>query len=984
MIAQQFMESMPESTQPSPAPRQTGRPPTAFVGRGRELALVRDRLSAASQGEGGIVFLSGEPGIGKSRLLDEAATLAQSNGWRVLKGYAYDSEGMPPYLPFIEALQDYVRLCPLNELSEQLGVGAAEAALLLPEARRRLPNLPVAEPVTPEGGRYRLFESVSNFLQAIARAAPTGLLLCLDDLQWADDSTLLLLEHIVRRSSDAPLMILASYRSTDLDLARPLARSLERLTQRRVSQRLDLKRLGKETVSAMLAALGRPDPPSSLVDAVYGETEGNPFFVREVFDYLRDEGRLFDAGGGWRAHVAVAEADVPQSVRLVIGRRLQRLSAACQETLPVAAVLGRTFSYELLRTLTEPPGGSAPALTEDALIEALEEAEKAQLLVSGADGQVTFAHELIRQTLLGTLSARRRQLLHQRAADALVAASTDNPDVHLPELVYHLSQAGASYSDKAAASAFRAGDQASAVFAYEEAARLYQMALDFESRRAIQDQQSRLSELHLKLGLAYQRMQRQVDAQTELKLALDLLPPQNECLRSEILARLAWIYTSSPYAASPEDRDLLEAKRCAAEALVLAEALGDDALAGDAMAALGFAEAQSGNLTQALEYYGLALARSGAFTLEFASHPLHLYWAGRIEEAAERARKSADILQGPGQRCARLAVLGMALAANGRYDEAEAAFSESRSLARPLATGLLPRATSMSTGYHLDLFDLAGAKVLATAAREEGREAGYGASIGSAGIDLLLSAIRSQDLAEARTILQEVTDDVAAVVTGPHPWLFFMRLALARSELCLAEADWPAALSFAEVALERSRSSGRPKYEALGLAARGNALLGLGRKVEALVDLLAAVDVARPVGDPALFLGIASNLLAVAEDNALAAEAQAAVHRILSGLSNVEMRRAFQDAEPVRRVLRLAESAAMGAPKARSIYPDNLTEREVDVLRLIVKGKSSREIAADLILSVRTVERHISNVYLKTDSHGRAQATAYAIAHGLT
>ena len=179
---------------------------TPFVGRQRELARLLERLDTARQGQGGVALVVGEPGIGKTRLLVELSRRARAAGWQVLAGRAYETEGMPPYLPFAEALRDYLRDAPLDELLEQLGDRAAEVALITPEVRRRLPDLPASQSLSPEQERYRLFEGVADFLLALAQFAERpGLLLVLDDLQWADRPTLLLLQHLARRLANVPL-----------------------------------------------------------------------------------------------------------------------------------------------------------------------------------------------------------------------------------------------------------------------------------------------------------------------------------------------------------------------------------------------------------------------------------------------------------------------------------------------------------------------------------------------------------------------------------------------------------------------------------------------------------------------------------------------------------------------------------------------------------------------------------------------------------
>ena len=198
-----------------------------LVGREAELVSLLGQLTRAGRGEGGVALVAGEPGIGKTRLLAELAERATRDGWTVLAGHAYDTEGMPPYLPFREALQLHLRDCPRDALTVYLGGDAAELAQLLPELRGRLPRLATLPAATPAEARYRLFEAVSDVLLRIAGAAEqAGLLLCLDDLHWADEATLLLLEHLGRRLAGAPLLVAAAYRDTEVAANPRLAHTL--------------------------------------------------------------------------------------------------------------------------------------------------------------------------------------------------------------------------------------------------------------------------------------------------------------------------------------------------------------------------------------------------------------------------------------------------------------------------------------------------------------------------------------------------------------------------------------------------------------------------------------------------------------------------------------------------------------------------------------------------------------------------------------
>jgi predicted ATPase len=262
----------------------------------------------------------------------------------------------------------------------------------------------------------------------------------------------------------------------------------------------------------MLRALGGgQQPPDALLETIYGETEGNAFFVEEVFKHLAEEGKLFDAQGRWRSDLQVSELDVPEGVRLVIGRRLERVSEQCRRVLTAAAVVGRAFSFELLEAL-----GDADA---DALLDAVDEAERAHLIASAADGaaqtgaaygpsgrmgeaRFTFAHELIRQTLISGLSLPRRQRLHLRVAESMEHVYALTLDEHAADLAYHLYQAGsASDPEKTVRYLAAAGDQAMAQVAWEAAAAHYERALQAMDLIASPDERVRVDVL-LALGLA--------------------------------------------------------------------------------------------------------------------------------------------------------------------------------------------------------------------------------------------------------------------------------------------------------------------------------------------------------------------------------------------------------------------------------------------------------------------------------------------------
>lgn len=285
--------------------------------------------------------------------------------------------------------------------------------------------------------------------------------------------TLSLLQHLAPQLGKWPVLVLGTYRDVELDVQRPFAQTLEALNRKRLATRLNLERLSVEGVQAMLAGLGGPDPPARLVRGIYQETEGNPFFVEEVFQHLKEEGALFGEAGTWRTDLDLQALEVPEGVRLVIGRRLERVGSESRKVLTFGAVVGRSFSLDLLEAVGE--------LTGDALLTALEQSEQARLIVPapGREPRWEFSHALIRQTLTASLSLPRRQRLHLKVAEAIERAAGDAPEKYASDLAHHLYQAGSAADPQKMVRYMRiAGERALEAGAGEEALRQFENALD--------------------------------------------------------------------------------------------------------------------------------------------------------------------------------------------------------------------------------------------------------------------------------------------------------------------------------------------------------------------------------------------------------------------------------------------------------------------------------------------------------------------------
>ncbi|HXR97938.1 MAG TPA: protein kinase [Terriglobales bacterium] len=488
-------------------------------GREAELAQLTKQLAEALAGRGSMVLIGGEPGIGKSHLTAALVDEARRRGAAAVTGHCHEMEGSAAYAPFVEMLEYTARVAPRDTFRRSLGEDAPEVARLMPELRRIFPDIPAAMELPAEQQRRFLFNGYRNFVERNAQLTPAVLLF--EDLHWADEPTLLLLQHLVQPVAGMPILIVGTYRDAEVESGGPFARTLETLLRRKLATRIGLRRLGVEGVGRMLAALSSQPAPPSFVHMVFKETEGNPFFVEEVFRHLAEEGKLFDPRGAFLGELKVDQLQVPENVRLVLGRRLERLSESSRRMLCTAAVVGRSFGLELLEELEAPPreaAGSAP----DAVLELIEEAERLRLVEAepaGRQARYRFVHELVRQTLVETLSLPRRQRLHARIADALERVHKNSLDAHIPALAHHLYQAGARVDqDRVLHFLSEAARRAIASAAHEDALQHLDKALSLvENERT-----ARAAALHTRRAITLRSLSRQPEAFEEIERALGL------------------------------------------------------------------------------------------------------------------------------------------------------------------------------------------------------------------------------------------------------------------------------------------------------------------------------------------------------------------------------------------------------------------------------------------------------------------------------
>jgi DNA-binding SARP family transcriptional activator len=450
-------------TQEPPALERIGR--GRMVGREREFGRARALWNKTLSGRGQTLLISGDPGIGKTRLVQELVTQVRVAGATALVGACYP-EGGGPYAPFAQILRKAFQDGAGDDLDLPAFV-LADLLTIAPALRLRYPDMPPNPPLGPEAEQQRVFESVVAFCTALSERAP--LLLVLEDAHWADSDTLSLFRQLARRAPRQRVMLVTTHREVEAESTRQLQQVRLDLHREGLSTRLKLTQLDRAGAEQLLAALFEEEITPGFLDSIYHRTEGNPFFMVEVCKALVESGELYHAEGRWNQRTA-GELRIPQSVRVAVQSRVAQLSSEAQEALRLAAVIGREFGFD---TLAE-----ASQRDEATLIDALEAAERAHLIeaVSGQGGVTfTFAHALIPSTLYESVSMLRRRRLHRSVAAAIEVLHPGD-ESRLAGLAHHY--AGAGDRERARVCYLRAGDHAWRSVAFAEAAGHYRAALE--------------------------------------------------------------------------------------------------------------------------------------------------------------------------------------------------------------------------------------------------------------------------------------------------------------------------------------------------------------------------------------------------------------------------------------------------------------------------------------------------------------------------
>ncbi len=423
-----------------------------LIGREREVAALRALIDQVRQGQGQVLLLSGEAGIGKSRLAAEGKRQAGEQGFLVLQGNCFPPDHSSPYAPLLDLLSSSHTQELLSLSTANLEPLARELAWLFPGLLDHAQDSAQTLPLEPEQQKRRLLVALARFFTDLASKQPV--LLLVEDIHWSDEASLEFLHHLARRCIAHPLLIVLTYRNDEIHAT--LRNWLAQLDREHLAQEVALPALSRSHVDAMLQAIfTMPRPvPAQTLDALYGLAEGNPFFIEELLKSLIIAGTLLDARQPWE-RLPLQELHIPRSVADAVKRRLDQVSDAARQVTTLAAVAGRRFDFALLQQITH--------VDEQELLLLMKELIAAQLVVEESEERFAFRHALTREAIYSQLLLRERKALHRTIAETMEHLFAPALDAHLTELAPHFYEAGVW--DKALVYAQRAGEKALALYA---------------------------------------------------------------------------------------------------------------------------------------------------------------------------------------------------------------------------------------------------------------------------------------------------------------------------------------------------------------------------------------------------------------------------------------------------------------------------------------------------------------------------------------
>jgi len=986
-----------------------------LIGRNQELNILEKALLAARGGIGCCVLLTGEAGIGKSRLIEELKRKAASEKFTILQGNCFEQSISFPYAPWIDALRASFELLDATEIEKLLGPLAPEFMKLLPELALLISQIQPSPPLEPVAEKYRLFESFTRLGSSLSRSNPV--LVILEDLHWGDALSLELFQYFVRRLQQQPLMLIGTYRSEEL--SPHLARFLSELNRERLVQEIGLKSLNHDEVEQMTHVLLKNGHrvAASFVDALLALTDGNPFFVEEILKNLMEEGHVDES----LRQKTLDELHVPHSIQRMVQGRVEQLPEATRRILICASVIGQRFDFGLLQETT--------ALNEQELLQALKESIDAHLVVQESADQFAFKHALTHDAVYAMLMLREIKSLHRTVGEALELSEETRINTPAAQVAYHYYQAGVW--QKAMEYSLRAGEQAQALYAPREAVTHFTRGIDAARQLGISPPRTYVRSR----AQAFEVLGDFDRARSDYEIASDLARQStNRVDEWQALIDLGFLWQS---------REWVRAGEYFERAYDLARSLEETALIAQSLNRIGHWRSHGGQLREALSDHQQALERfrelhdrrGMAQTLELLGRDSYILGevvqgAAYCEQAvpiqrelddrqglvntlttlsmrllfdtevmgeidlsqlAKQSEMAAEIAHSCDYRVGEAAALAgsaISLCQAGKYGRALEHIRRALSIAeeiehREILTGLHQ---AWGSEFYLGLLAFTEAREHLEAARAAAQERGSATHtfFGTAG--LVTVCILQNDLERAQALLDgvlpaDLPDASGMIVPLRSCWA-------ARAELELALGNPSRALEIIERLLASTANLAQygpqsvPRLSQL----RGQALLTLGRIEEAVAEFQGAQTVAQKQGQrPMLWrlhadLGNAYRALSRRADAEREfSSARTIIQDLSSSLPEGILRNHF-----VKQALAMIPTPPALTPRQAVMKElSGLTEREREVAALIAQGKSNREIAEMLVVTVRTVEAHITRILDKLGFKSRTEIATWAVAKGL-
>jgi len=1000
------------------------------VGRQADLAALYDLMAQAVSGQGRVALISGDAGIGKSRLVAEARTYATAKGMEIFQGSCFSTDQAAPYAPLLDLFRAHFLAPAVPPLDDEAQPLLAELWRLVPELALRLPQAAGASLVPsddPDQARQRLFAIMTHYF--VAHAARRPILLIIEDAHWCDDLSLDFLLRLARRSQQAPMLVLVTYRTDEL--YPPLRRWLAQVDRERLAHEIALEPLAEAEVATMLGAIlglesrasGAAEMAPALDDelgaALYARSEGNPFFVEELLKALVTAGDVSLSDGAWR-YTAQRDA-VPRSVREAVQQRAAYLSAEARRVLTLAAIAGRRFDITLLQTLM--------GCDETQLLASLKELIAAQLVTEEAVDQFAFRHALTQQAIAAELLARERQHIHRRIAETLERLATSSPlrDRYLEDLARHCF--AAEMWEQTLTYSQEAGERALALYAQRAAIGHLTNALEAASRLS----QPPAARLYLLRGQAYDTLGDFERARGDYTRALEAAHTAHDsAMEWEGLLALGFLWSA---------RDYEQAGAWFQQAITLADQLGDPTLRARSLNRMGNWLVNTGRAEEGIEAHKQALTifeththtRGMAETLDLLGTAYGL-WGDKISSVHYQSQ-AVTLFRQLGDDIALVWALAgrafqMALETNETIYQPSATVADCRADADE-AFRLAQQIGSLS-GQAFATFALSYASLVAgdvglglrhaqeslhIAATIEHRQwqtiAAYG--LGATYLFLLQPTLARSALETGLTLAHELGSDyfvltLAAQLALAHiqaralpqaeatlatvaPFerevrdLARRQLAWAWGELALAQGDAECALQRADDLLASVPGDPQPQPIPYLLHLRGEALVALVRYDEAEQALTEAARGAEARHDLFILWRIHAALARLhhrlkrkehAHHDANAA--RQIIGSLAATIEDGPMREHF-----LRSALAtLPQRLSLTSQTSASVVVGGLSAREREVAALVAQGHANREIATRLVVSERTAEAHVSNILGKLGLTSRAQIVAWAIEHHLT